>query len=53
MFLQIHLKISDLLRGPFGLGVGRAGRDPDSPRSHVNEDKEIQVDQAVNRPFPF
>lgn len=51
--VDVHLEVATLLRGPISSRILGARRDPDLPRTKVDEDHEVNVDKSLHRPFLF
>ena len=51
IFVNMHLKIATLLRGPVAIRIFSAWGNPDLPRAEVNEDHKVNVDQSLHCPL--
>ena len=53
LVLQMHLEVASLLSGPLASRIRGTRRNPDASRLNVDEDEEVKIDHAFDRPLSF
>jgi len=49
----MHLEVASLLSGPLASRIRGTRRNPDASRLNVDEDEEVKIDHAFDRPLPL
>lgn len=53
LILQMHLKVAVLLNRPLAGWICGARRHPNASRLDLDEDEEVEIDHAFDRPLSF